>query len=362
MNNLWTRSIPVWRAAEALRRGRGGGRRLMGETFIENEWAARVGEQLIKPSSPACAVVVSRTRPYSHTKCKMCNLLQSGWRSWVALLGYLIIQATAYPMQSWPLYPQTPREYHDDDYYYAPKEQYYYDAPAMNTPEVYGQIPYSYYYDPYDFANEAPERQDERLAALPIGQETWFESDSNSRWRSNDMDDVNAAFLDNLILTQMAQDAQRRRENARAAFSNVDYEDKDNEDEDVRELKALAGKPLYHVPKKAPKYEDEDYQADDGFINLNGNKRSATTSRPTPTEESNVGQKEVAVPRPAKTNNRVHQSLHEKRTSPYYQTITKLLENKSRKATKGRRIEKRFVAGDTDLVMELRGLKHRIAT
>lgn len=236
-------------------------------------------------------------------------------------------------MQGWPMYPQTPREYQDDDYYYAPKVQYYYDAPAMSVPDVYGQIPYSYYYDPYGhFANEAPERQDERLAALPIGQETWFESDNSPRWRSNDMDDVNAAFLDNLILTQMAQDAQRRRENARAAFSNVDYEDKDNEDEDVRELKALAGKPLYHVPKTVPRYPDDDeYPSDDGFINWNGNKRAATTSSPTPTEESNVGQKEVAVPRPAQIHkSRSHQSKHEKRSSPYYETIAQLLENKPR--------------------------------
>ncbi|CAK1600998.1 unnamed protein product [Parnassius mnemosyne] len=294
----------------------------------------------------------------------MYYLLLSSWRSWVALLGYLIVQATAYPIQGWPMYPQTPREYQDDDYYYAPKVQYYYDAPAMNVPDVYGQIPYSYYYDPYShFANEAPESQDERLASLPIGQETWFESDSSPRFRSNNIDDVNAAFLDNLILTQMAQDAQRRRENARAAFSNVDYEDKDNEDEDVKELKALAGKPLYHGPKTVPRFEDDEYPSDDGFINWNGNKRSVTTPRPVSTEESTTGQKEVAVPRPAKTTNaRSQHSEHEKRSSPYYNTIAQLLENKSHKATKDRRIDKRFVAGDSDLVVELRGLKHRIAT
>lgn len=34
----------------------------------------------------------------------------------------------------------------------------------------------------------------------------------------------------------------------------------------------------------------------------------------------------------------------------------------SQDTTKARRIDKRFVAGDTDLVMELRGLKHRIRT
>ncbi|XP_068632863.1 uncharacterized protein [Battus philenor] len=292
----------------------------------------------------------------------MCDVLLSHSRSWVALFGYLIVQTYAYPMQAWPMYSQTPREYRDDDYDYAPKVQYYYDAPALNVPDAYGETPYSYYYDPYGhFANEAPDRQEERLASLPIGQETWFESDNSPRWRSSNLDDVNAAFLDNLILTQMAQDAQRRRENARAAFSTShdDYEDRDNEDEDVRELKALAGKPIYHVPKTAPKYEDEEYPSDDGFINWNGNKRSETTDKPIPNRDLNIGEKEIAIPRPAKITKTKN---HEKRSSPYYNSIAQLLENKSHKSTSGHRMEKRFVAGDSDLVLELRGLKHRIAT
>lgn len=229
-------------------------------------------------------------------------------------------------MQAWPMYPQSPREYNDDEYYYAPKVQYYNDAPAMSLSESQGQLPYPYYYDPYGnyVLNEIPKEQEERMAALPIGQETWFESDTTPNWRANDVDDVNAAFLDNLILTQMAQDAQRRRENARAAFAPVDYEERDLEDEDVRELKALAGKPLYHEPKTGPKYEDEDYPADDGFINWNGNKRSVTTAAPsTPVAE---GQDEVMVPRPAQTH---HQNKKEQNN--FYQTITQLLATKSAK-------------------------------
>lgn len=234
-------------------------------------------------------------------------------------------------MQTWPMYPQTAREYADDEYYYTPKVQYYYDAPAMSLPDVHEQVPY--YYDPYGHfvPNEIPKEQEERLAALPIGQETWFESDP-PRWRSND-DDVSAAFLDNLILTQMAQDAQRRRENARAAFPPVDYEERDVEDEDVRELKALAGKPLYHVPKTLPKlYEDDDYVADDGFINWNGNKRSVTTAVPTTSTPATptAGQKEVVMPRPAQTHNHLDQNKQFKRTN-FYETIAQLLANKSAK-------------------------------
>ncbi|CAH2238677.1 uncharacterized protein LOC120627370 [Pararge aegeria] len=297
----------------------------------------------------------------------MC-IVFSGFRMWVILFCYLLAQAKTYPLQEYPLYSQVPREYPDDDYYYAPKVQYYYDAPAINVPEVYGQVPYSYFYDPYGhFSNEEPKRQEERLAALPIGQETWFESESSPRWRSNNIDDVNAAFLDNLILTQMAQDAQRRRENARAAFSNIDYEEKDKEDEDVRELKALAGKPLYHVPKTVPIIEEDDYADDDAdsFINWNGNKRSVSTTTPEPsTEQPKDGQKEVVMPRPAPIKHvfQSHQSSQDKKTSPFYNTIKQLLEKQGHDTSKSRRIDKRYVAGDSDLVVELRGLKHRIAT
>ncbi|XP_047530329.1 uncharacterized protein LOC125066328 [Vanessa atalanta] len=294
----------------------------------------------------------------------MC-ILNSGLRMWMVLFCSLLAQAKTYPLQGWPMYAQAPREYPEDDYYYAPKIQYYYDAPAINAPEVYGQVPFTYFYDPYGhFANEAPKKQEERLAALPIGQETWFENESSPRWKSNNIDDVNAAFLDNLILTQMAQDAQRRRENARAAFSNMDYEEKENEDEDVRELKALADKPLYHAPKTVSKIEEDDYPEDyaDTFINWNGNKRSVTTVAPEiSTEGVKDINKEVVMPRPAPITH-THRSNQNKIKAPFYNAITQFLEKQGHENLKGRRIDKRFVAGDSDLVVELRGLKHRIAT
>ncbi|KAH9631179.1 hypothetical protein HF086_005950 [Spodoptera exigua] len=301
----------------------------------------------------------------------MCNMRLSSLRLLSVLLGYLVAQAKAYPMQGWPMYPQTSREYPDDEYYYAPKVQYFYDAPAISVPEMHAQVPYPYFYDPYGhfIANEAPKRQEERLAALPIGQETWFESDTTPRWQSNDVDDVSAAFLDNLILTQMAQDAQRRRENARAAFPPVDYDEHDAEDEDVRELKALAGKPLYHVPKTVPRIDEDDYASDDGFINWNGNKRSVTTAAPqVTTEAAKAGDKEFVRPQPAANPfSRGHQNSQNKRSNAFYDTIVQYFADKKtnkklQDTAKERRIEKRFIADDSDLVGELRGLKHRIAT
>lgn len=239
-------------------------------------------------------------------------------------------------MQGWPMYPQTSREYPDDEYYYTPKVQYFYDAPAMSVPDIHAQVPYPYIYDPYGHLvpNEAPKRQEDRIAALPIGQETWFESDTTPNWQPNDVDDVNAAFLDNLILTQMAQDAQRRRENARAAFPPVDYEEHDIEDEDVRELKALAGQPLYHVPKTVPRYEEDDYASDDGFINWNGNKRSvkATTAAPViSTVTPKAGEKEVVMLRPAQSSHGHQNSQIKRNNNAFYDTIAQYFGNKSPK-------------------------------
>ncbi|XP_063620779.1 uncharacterized protein LOC134793137 [Cydia splendana] len=371
-NNLRARSIAEWswgdggdttpgEARARTGKGQGGGSLRV--------WAARVGAILIKPpGAPASHSRALLANQVTTKSDKKCNMQIPSIRLWAFVVGCFTVQCGAY--SAWPMYPQPSHEYQDDDYYYAPKAQYYYDNPTVNAPEVYGQVPYPYFYDPYGhFTNEAPKRQEERFAALPIGQETWFESDASPHWRPNDVDDVSAAFLDNLILTQMAQDAQRRRENARAAFPTVDYEERDVEDEDVRELKALAGKPLYHVPKTVPKIEEEDdYPNDEGFINWDGgNKRSVTTTAPVTTTTAKVGQAEIMVPRPA--NSYKHQSDENKRASAFYGRLAKLLQKEkdsmhtqSEDSAKLRKINKRFVAGDSDLVMELRGLKHRIPT
>lgn len=257
---------------------------------------------------------------------------------WAFVLGCLATQAKAYPAAGWPMYVQAPqRQYPEEDLYYAPK-QYYYGEPSNRgirhpAEEVYGRAPYPFYYDTYNhFADEDPVRQDERLAALPVGQETWFENEPEPSWKESDMDDVNAAFLDNLILTQMAQDAQRRREyadQAKAIQSGGDYEERDVEDEDVRELKALAGKPLYHVPKTVSRVEEDDYPSDEGFINWNGNKRSVSTAA-APTLRPKMGQEEIMVPRPAQPSHHRKEVNGDKKDSVYGK-ITRLLaaENKA---------------------------------
>lgn len=231
----------------------------------------------------------------------------------------------SFPAHGWPVYAHPAKEYPEEDYYYGSQQYPYAAAAAPRYEPVYGRIPHPYYYDPYEHYEEDPARQDERVAALPVGQETWYENEE-PHWKPEDLDDVNAAFLDNLILTQMARDAQRRRENTRAA----DYEERDSEDEDVRELKALAGKPLYHVPKTSPHIdEDEDYAADDAFINWNGNKRSAPVGEVT--TRAPRGQDEIAVPpeprhpRPADHPTATPTTSHEKRDSSLYRTIAHML-------------------------------------
>lgn len=252
---------------------------------------------------------------------------------WAFVFGCLVTNVKAYPASGWPMYVQAPpREYPEDDYYYSPKIHYYGEPLNHGVPhvpaEVYGRIPYPYYPDTFNrFVDEDPIRQDERLANLPVGQETWFESETEPSWKSSDMDDVNAAFMENLILTQMAQDAQRRREyasQAKPAPPLNDYEERDVEDEDVRELKALAGKPLYHVPKTVPRVEEDDYPNDDGFINWNGNKRSVSTTV-APTLRPKLGQDEIMVPRPAQPNHRHHKEVKEDKKDSVYKKISQLL-------------------------------------
>ncbi|XP_063241577.1 uncharacterized protein LOC134541814 [Bacillus rossius redtenbacheri] len=91
-----------------------------------------------------------------------------------------------------------------DDYYYYPQDypSYYYSPAAA----YYRQHPgYAYYgydetSDPVDDLQEEiqEEEREERGESLPIGQERWFET---ARPRDG-YADVNAAFLQNLMLSQ----------------------------------------------------------------------------------------------------------------------------------------------------------------
>lgn len=294
-----------------------------------------------------------------------------------------------------PLYyrPARPYPYTDtyaDELYYQPMPVVHYPYYPVSSPyneaDMY-RTAYPYYYTPYGYYgneetyNPAEETIHEdptrvggaRADALPVGQETWFEGDSTPSWRT-DYDDVNAAFLQNLIMSQMYDEALDKssiesdeKQNQNSLHESDEYDEhrvpeyygdrntRDFEDEDVRELKALAGKPLYHVPKTSvyaatgsvhtgdptrraqpswyqdsedstpktlrrdeePQFSD-DYQNDEGWINW-GSKRSpkiskvetikrimtpkptlfTTTTTPAPATKGRGGQKEEVLLRPA---------------------------------------------------------------
>jgi hypothetical protein len=194
-------------------------------------------------------------------------------------------------------FPYT-QDYPDNDYYYAQDPgsfgsyPYYPTSNGMNgnmkyslyqsvAPYYYGdghqRVGYGYYgYDEgsdpvYDLQEEIQqeEEREEREESLPIGQETWFEGGgvSQRQPQGDSLADVNAAFLQNLIMSHMYNDANsghvvRHPPHDGALYSVGDdgswtYEtgrtrgqdsgeyqnsDEDLEDEDVRELKSLVKK------------------------------------------------------------------------------------------------------------------------
>jgi hypothetical protein len=197
-------------------------------------------------------------------------------------------------------YPYT-QDYPDNDYYYAQDpgtfgSYPYYPASSVTNgnmkyslyqsvaPYYYGdgrqRMGYGYYgYDEasdpvYDLQEELQQEEDreEREESLPVGQETWFDgsSDSQRQPQRDNLADVNAAFLQNLIMSHMYNDANsghivrhppheggaypagddgvqgiwayetgRSRSQVSGEYQNSD---EDLEDEDVRELKSLVKK------------------------------------------------------------------------------------------------------------------------
>ncbi|XP_069687175.1 uncharacterized protein [Periplaneta americana] len=212
--------------------------------------------------------------------------------------GLGIASAPAYyttdPIVSYP-YAQ---DYPDNDYYYAQEPAtfssyaYYptvggavngnlkYSVYQSLVPYYYGdghqRLGYGYYgyddtSDPVDDLQEEiqqEEEREEREEALPIGQETWFEGGGASQRQSQEdsMADVNAAFLQNLIMSQIYNDANSGHIMRHPTYSVVDDGSHDNwmydtgrshvpvstdyfqnsdeelDDEDVRELKSLVKK------------------------------------------------------------------------------------------------------------------------
>jgi hypothetical protein len=139
----------------------------------------------------------------------------------------------------------------------------------------YGYYGYDETSDPvYDLQEEIQqeEEREQREEPLPIGQETWFEGGSSSprQTQGDNMADINAAFLQNLIMSQMYNDANSGhvlRPPPYSSYSVAEDGNQDNwmygtgrtgnyenieddmEDEDVRELKSLVknrGGELHH--------------------------------------------------------------------------------------------------------------------
>jgi len=191
-------------------------------------------------------------------------------------------------------YPYT-QDYPDNDYYYAQEPSTfgtypYYPAGSSVTngnmkysvyqpvsPYYYGdgrqRLGYGYYgYDEasdpvYDLQEEIQqeEEREQREESLPIGQETWFEGGTVSQRQpqGDNIADINAAFLQNLIASQMYNDASSGHVMRHPPYSsysvaddgnqdswvydtsrigNYENSEEDVEDENVRELKSLVKK------------------------------------------------------------------------------------------------------------------------
>nr|CAH7718267.1 unnamed protein product [Callosobruchus chinensis] len=179
------------------------------------------------------------------------------------------VVAPRYPLSYYKVYPYRDSYTQQDDTYYYPQETATYPLyyPRASKYEVYQAVlpyytdtPYgpTYDYDPTaDLQDEIQEAErEEREEAQPIGHESFYESDNDNS--QDNYADVNAAFLQNLILSQMYQDSLAK-EKGQPFNGYMDYEDTYNQvnekpsylepssittlgpsdDEDVKELKQL---------------------------------------------------------------------------------------------------------------------------
>lgn len=184
---------------------------------------------------------------------------------------YPIVASQRFPVSYYKLYPYS--QSYPDEYYYPQDSYPLFYPPRTSNYEVYQAVMPYYYQDtlsrpgysyygyqdpanaPYDWQEEMIQEaeREEREEAQPIGHESFYENDDSNAVDSN-IADTNAAFLQNLILTQMYQDSlQNEKENYENPNNNGEYEDsygkfedinenKDKnraEDENVRELKKL---------------------------------------------------------------------------------------------------------------------------
>lgn len=200
-----------------------------------------------------------------------------------------------YPVNYYEMYPYG--QNYPDDYYY-PQESLSYPLyyPARTSKyEVYQAVlPYYYTETPVprlrygiygyggskeplvDLEEEVlEEEREDRDEPQPIGHEMYYENDQESS-RDDSLDDVNAAFLQNLIMSEMYKNAMNKQNlNYYKGYSpEVDLSTEDSygkweeyptephpkyyqEDEDVKELKQLS-KSRYEKEKEILKPTNED--------------------------------------------------------------------------------------------------------
>lgn len=153
-----------------------------------------------------------------------------------------------------------------DEYYYPDSLSYplYYPSyPAARTsdlyqsflPYYYGERAYPGYYDVVDPIEDIQEEmlqqdqeREQREESLPIGQETWYETDETAPQQGDSLDDVNAAFMKNLMIYNQAKqygyDNHPTSQAYGQDYNDMSIDDWNNdemgvEDEDVLELKNL---------------------------------------------------------------------------------------------------------------------------
>lgn len=264
-----------------------------------------------------------------------------------------MVRTQRYPVSYYELYPSYSQNYPED--YYYPQENYplYYPAHTSKYEVYQAVLPYyynerpnsrnNYGYYGYGDNNEQTDFQDELMQAAareereesqPIGQEMLYENDNSNS--DDSIDDVNAAFLQNLIMSQMYKDAVDNQKDYYEPTARSDYyantddafgkwetapvEPKQSyrqEDEDVRELKQLARAKdnkedtesiHWFQNRKYKNQKNENWEAKRATIEINSLKEksqqstTSTTIAPTTTDQTKSqinGQKEEVLARPA---------------------------------------------------------------
>lgn len=274
--------------------------------------------------SPSSSYPVYGTKRYGRSSAQRIS-------SWAP---YQMVRTQRYPVNYYEMYPYS--QTYPEDYY--PQETYpvYYPPARTSKYEVYQAVlPYYYgdhimthpnygYYDTdpaLDIQEEMMQEaeREEREEAQPIGHELLYENEDPNE---ENLDDVNAAFLQNLIMSQMYKEAlDNQKDYYDDYYPSEDYgkwEDVpkqksrySQEDEDVRELKQLVkskNKPnldeIHWFRKQKEQQSKNNYaeKRDKTFDRKPVNKLTTTTPPPATSLEPKRdarGQKEEVLMRPA---------------------------------------------------------------